>query len=150
MIVDNLNNCDKYAEMHKGFAESFDFLKKAVEENLPVGRYEIDGSNVFAFIQEYTSKTESLFEAHKNYIDIQFILSGIECMKVTDISKMNVSCQYDDEKDVMFFDDYEKASDLVIEEGEYGIFFPWDAHKPGLCYDNKPDSVKKIVVKVRV
>ena len=78
LIIDRLENSEKYINSHKGFAESFAFLKKAFSEDLPVGRYEIDGDNVFAFIQEYTSKTESAFETHKNYIDIQFVHSGVE------------------------------------------------------------------------
>ena len=146
MIIDRLENYEKYSNSHKGFAESFAFLQKAVAENLPVGRYEIDGDNIFAFIQEYTSKTESAFETHKNYIDIQFILSGAEVMKVCDISQLKISVPYTE--DVMFFEDNERASVIVIEEGEYGIFFPWDAHKPGLCFD-VPDKVKKVVVKVK-
>lgn len=88
MIIDRLENAHKYASTHKGFAESFAFLQKAVAENLPVGRYEIYGDNVFAFIQEYTSKTESSFETHKNFIDIQFVSSGVEVIEVADISKM--------------------------------------------------------------
>ena len=149
MIIDNLNNSHQYRKTHVGFAESFDFLKKAVEENLPVGRYEIDSDRVFAFIQEYTSKTDSSFEAHKNYIDIQFISEGTEVIYASDVSLLTVKQDYDAEKDIMLLDDCEKASIAVLKKGEYGIFFPWDAHKPGLCYDGKPGNVKKIVVKVR-
>lgn len=149
MIIDRLENSAKYLNSHKGFAESFAFLEKAVAENLPVGRYEIDGDNVFAFIQEYTSKLDSSFETHKNYIDIQFIVSGVEVMKATDISNLAVSVEYNPEKDVTFYEDYEKATVGVIEEGMYGIFFPWDAHKPGLAFDGNPAEVKKIVVKVK-
>lgn len=146
MIVDSLKNCDKYVSCHDGFDKAFTFLRRASEENLSVGRYEIDGDRVFAFIQEYTSKTESSFEAHKNYIDIQFILSGTEVMKVCDISQVKISVPYTE--DVMFFEDNERASVTVVEAGEYGIFFPWDAHKPGLCFDT-PEEVKKVVVKVK-
>ena len=146
MIVDSLKNCDKYVSCHDGFDKAFAFLRRASEENLSVGRYEIDGDRVFAFIQEYTSKTESSFEAHKNYIDIQFILSGTEVMKVCDISQVKISVPYTE--DVMFFEDNERASVTVVESGEYGIFFPWDAHKPGLCFDT-PEEVKKVVVKVK-
>lgn len=149
MIIDNLNNSHQYRETHKGFAESFDFLKKAVEENLPVGRYEIDSDRVFAFIQEYTSKTESSFEAHKNYIDIQFIVEGTEVIYASDISSLAVKEEYSAERDIMFLEDCEKASKAVLQKGEYGIFFSWDAHKPGLCYEGNPGNVKKIVVKVR-
>ena len=149
MIIDRLENSAKYADTHKGFAESFEFLKKAVAENLPVGRYEIDSDNVFAFIQEYTSKLDSSFETHRNYIDIQFIVSGIEVMKATDISNLKESVAYNPENDVAFYEDYEKATTGVIEEGMYGIFFPWDGHKPGLAFDGNPDTVKKVVVKVK-
>lgn len=149
MIIDSLKNSVQYREVHKGFAGAFDFLEKAIEQELPVGRYEIDGDRVFAFIQEYTSKTESSYEAHKNYIDIQFIVAGTEVIYAADISSMTVRDEYSTEKDIMFLEDYEKASKAVLTAGEYGIFFPHDAHKPGLCFDGKPDNVKKIVVKVR-
>lgn len=150
MIVDSIKNCEKYYGVHEGFDKSFDFIKKAVSENLPVGNYEIDGKKVFAFIQEYTTKQpeESAFEGHRNYIDIQYIVAGTEVMLVADISKMKESCDY--KEDIVFFEDYAKASTCVIEAGEYGIFFPWDTHKPGLCFEGEPDAVKKIVVKVKI
>lgn len=149
MISDALKNCSQYTSVHGGFKKAFDFISKAVNENLGEGRYEIDGDNVFAFIQCYNSKLDSMFEAHKNYIDIQFIVSGTEVMYATDIDNMTVKTEYLPERDVMFFEDFEKASMLVLSAGEYGIFFPWDAHKPGLCFDGECGEVKKIVVKVR-
>ncbi len=149
MIFDTLNNSHQYCNVHLGFAAGFDFLKKAVSENFPAGRYEIDGDRVFAFIQEYTSKEESSFEAHKNYIDIQFIVCGTEVIYAADLNKLSVKTEYSAEKDIMFLDDCDKASKLVLTDGEYGIFFPWDAHKPGLCLDGKTAEVKKIVVKVK-
>ena len=149
MIVDTLNNSKQYSNAHGGFSAGFDFIKKAVSENLPEGRYDIDGENVFAFIQEYTSKEDSSFEAHKNYIDIQFIVKGTEVIFAADLDKLSVKTEYCDERDVMFLNDYGKATKIILTDGEYGIFFPWDAHKPGLCLDGKPDTVKKIVVKVK-
>lgn len=151
MISDNLKNSHKYFEAHDGFEKSFEFIKKATEENLPVGRYEIDGDKVFAFIQEYTSNYEEngSYEGHRNYIDIQHILSGVEVIEVINIDKATVKTEYNAEKDIGFFEENQKAGKVVLEAGEYGIFFPWDIHKPGLCFEGKPDTVKKIVVKVR-
>lgn len=151
MISDALKNSFQYNTTHEGFEKSFAFLKKAAEENLPAGRYDIDGDRVFAFIQEYTTKAEheSAFEAHKNYIDIQCILKGTEVMYVKDTAELKVKTEYSPEKDIMFFEDYERASKLILQSGEYGVFFPWDAHKPGLCLDGVPGEVKKVVVKVR-
>lgn len=151
MIADNLKNCHKYYESHKGFDKAFEFIKKAAEENLPVGRYEIDGDNVFASVQEYTSNLEEngKFEGHRNYIDIQHILCGTEVMDVMDLSKARTKTAYDSSKDIEFFENNPMAGRLVLQEGEYAVFFPWDIHKPGLCFNGKPDSVRKIVVKVK-
>lgn len=151
MISDALKNSFQYNATHNGFDKSFAFLKKAVEEDLPAGRYDIDGDRVFAFIQQYTTKAEheSMFEAHKNYIDIQCIVNGTEVMYVKDAADMKLKVAYSSEKDIMFFEDVENAGKLILQNGEYGIFFPWDAHKPGLCLNGTPGEVKKIVVKVK-
>ncbi len=152
MIADTLKNCEKYFGAHDGFRKSFEFIRKAAEENLPVGRYEIDGEEIFAFIQEYTSNYEKdgKFEGHRKYIDIQHILSGIEVMDSINIAKATTLVEYDAQKDIGFFENNEKASRIVLEAGEYGIFFPSDIHRPGLCFEGKPGPVKKIVVKVKV
>ena len=70
-------------------------------------------------------------------------------MKATDISNLKETAPYNPERDVTFYEDYDKATVGVVEAGMYGIFFPWDAHKPGLAFDGNPDAVKKIVVKVK-
>ena len=56
MILDNINNCSMYSCMHKYFETAFDFIKKAVAENYAVGKYEIDGENLYASVQEYNTK----------------------------------------------------------------------------------------------
>ena len=149
MIADKLQNCELYYGSHKNFKAAFDFLKKAVSENLAPGKYELDGKDLYANIMEYDTKLVSKAEAHKNYIDIQFIVSGVEVMDFCDISKATPNTEYNAEKDVMFYTDCPKSGTCVIEAGEYAIFFPHDVHKPGMCFGN-PAAVKKIVVKVKV
>ena len=55
MIFDRIENCGNYAALGEKIQKGFDFIKKAVSENLPVGKYEIDGTNIFAMVQEYSS-----------------------------------------------------------------------------------------------
>ena len=152
MVFDNLKNCELYYGMHPRFREAFDFIKKAMTENLAVGKYEIDGRELWASVQEYTSKTPDVAkaEAHKNYIDIQFIVSGTEVIEGFDISKATPKSEYNDVKDVMFYEDYADAGKGILNENEYGIFFPHDVHKPGMCLGGAQATVKKIVVKVKV
>lgn len=152
MVFDNLKNCELYYGMHPRFHEAFDFIKRALEENLEVGKYEIDGKLLYASVQEYTSKLESeaKAEAHKNYIDIQFIIKGTEVIEGFDIGKAVARSDYNDVKDVMFYEDNANASKGVLSDNEYGIFFPHDVHKPGMCLNGNQGTVKKIVVKVKV
>lgn len=151
MIYDTLNNCDLYNEMHINFERAFDFIKKAVKDSLPVGKYEIDGDNLFANIQEYSTKLEEecQLEGHRKYIDIQYIVSGVEVMGVINKSKINSDVNYDENADVQFFLNSKKESKVVVEEGEYCIFMPSDIHKPGMAFDMEMSKVKKIVVKVK-
>ena len=152
MVFDNIKNCELYYSMHPRFKEAFDFVKKAIAENLAAGKYEIDGKELWASVQEYTSKLESeaKAEAHKNYIDIQYIVSGVEVIEGFDIDKATPKSEYNDVKDVMFYEDEANVTKGVLNADEYGIFFPRDVHKPGMCLDGKQDAVKKIVVKVKV
>lgn len=150
MIFDNMKNKELYYGVNEKFEEAFKFIEKAVAENLPVGKYEIDGQELYASIQEYNSKLpeNGKFEGHRNYIDIQYIISGIEAIEVVDISKAVLETEYNEAKDVELYNDNEKANRCVIEAGEYGIFFAHDIHKPGLAFDTS-SPVKKIVVKVK-
>lgn len=152
MVFDNLKNCELYYGMHPRFKEAFDFIKKALSENLAVGKYEIDGKELWASVQEYTSKleNEAKVEAHKNYIDIQFIVSGTEVIEGFDLQKATPKSEYNDVKDVMFYEDNSNSTKGILSENEYGIFFPNDVHKPGMCLNGNQTTVKKIVVKVKV
>ncbi len=152
MVFDNLKNCELYFGMHPRFCEAFDFIKKAIDDDLPAGKYEIDGKELWASVQEYTSKLyeDAKAEAHKNYIDIQFIVSGVEVIEGFDIAKATPKSEYNDVKDVMFYEDESNAAKGILTKDEYGIFFPHDVHKPGMCLNGNQDIVKKIVVKVKI
>jgi len=152
MIVDNLSNSKMYYGLSNKFEKAFDFIRKVAVENLPVGKYEIEGTDVYGLVQEYTSKTEEQgkFEGHRKYIDIQYIISGIEIIEVMDISKAKANTEYNDVKDIEFYDNNEKTGNVVLESGEYAILYPNDIHKPGMTFGNTPTTVRKIVVKVKI
>ena len=152
MVFDTLKNAALYASLHEKFEAAFAFIREATEKDLPVGKYEIDGKALYAMVQEYTPKApeDGKFEAHRNYIDIQYIISGIETMGDMDIAKAVPKSEYNPEKDVTFYYDSARAGYSVAESGEFCIFFPHDVHKPGLAYQGDKGTVRKIVVKVRV
>lgn len=152
MIFDNIKNCNLYYGVNEKFGKAFDFIKKAVSENYEVGKYEIDGKEIYAMVQNYDSKLKenARFEGHNNYIDIQYIVDGCELMGCVDISKATSKEEYNQEKDVKKYDSNDIASWCVTEKDEFCIFYPHDIHCPSVALDNTPSNIKKIVVKVRV
>ena len=151
MVFDSVKNCSLYYGLHKNFKKAFDFIVKAVKENFPTGKYEIDGANLYASIQEYLSFDfeTAQSEGHRNYIDIQFIVKGTERILVEDINFAKIKTDYDPVKDIEFYFDAQDANTVILTDGDFVVLFPHDIHKPSLTYKTK-EKVKKIVVKVKV
>ncbi|AQQ10088.1 Toxin-antitoxin biofilm protein TabA [Sedimentisphaera cyanobacteriorum] len=146
MIIDRLDQADSYYSMHPLFEKAFQFLNKPELADLSPGRYELEGSRLFCNIavESGRSKQESKLEAHKNYIDIQYVISGNEQMgwkKTSDCSL--VRQPYNPEKDVAFFKD-EPEKWETVSPGSFAVFFPEDAHAP-LVSDGE---IHKAVVKI--
>lgn len=147
MIIDVLNNSEKYIALHKDFKLVFDYLKNNDLKEMACGSYKLRGDDVFFNLQEYETKTVQKLEAHKKYIDIQVVISGSEDMGYTDISNTEVSEEYNEEKDVMFLKGEVKT--LRAENKNFLIFYPNDAHMPALAV-NEPQTVKKAIFKIKV
>lgn len=149
MVFDCLKNCEQYYSLHPLFEKAFDFIKKAEKEQLPVGKYELEGKALYAMVQEYDSKVPEAArnEGHRNYIDIQYVCSGEEVIEVEDIAKVVSKVEYNPEKDVEFYENAPKAVRCVLGDEDYAILFPHDIHRPGLTFE-KTVPVRKVVVKV--
>lgn len=140
-----------YFKYKERWDKAFTFLKSNDLSKLEIKRYEIDGDNVFAPVSEYLSKNEedARYEAHKKYIDIQYVISGVEQMSVAPMSALDsITVPYDPAKEVEFMTVKESSHSKATPE-RFFIFFPSDIHRPGLKIGENA-MVKKIVVKVKV
>ncbi len=151
MIFDKIENLRNYRGLSKGLDTAFDYLLNTDLIKLSLGKHTIDGELVFAVCMEYETKEKTLSknEAHRKYIDVQYVISGQEKMFVSEISELKVSESYDEEKDVIF---YEQKCDCTLTalRNNFAVFFPEDAHMPGLNVNDNSSLVKKVVVKVHV
>jgi len=148
MILDTLENSGLYESIHPRFKQAFDFLHAADLINLPIGRIELDGSNLFVSVVEINGKTAGMtcMETHQLYIDIQVPVTAPETMGWLAGSGLKIKSEdYNPEKDIAFFAD--KASNfIVVKPFEFAVFFPEDGHQPGIAEGRH----KKIIVKVLV
>lgn len=151
MILDTLTNWHLYTDESSPLGRGFRFLQKEFDPNSPDGRIDIEGDRIFALVQGYNTRQpqDCRFEAHRKHIDIQYVYDGAEIMGWAPIGALQVSEPYMDERDVMFFHTPARFSTLEVYKGQFGVFFPGDAHQPSVRLDGY-DSVRKVVIKVRV
>jgi YhcH/YjgK/YiaL family protein len=131
--------------------KAFAFLKDKDLKTLEVKRHDIDGDNLYVIVSEYTTKNpqDARYEAHKKYIDIQYVITGKELIGFCPITlKDKVLQEYDPAKDIEFFS-VKKESTGQANPSKFFIFFPEDAHMPSLK-DGNNSQVKKAVVKLKI
>jgi len=150
MIIDKIENAGDYGSISDKLMAGFDFLLNNKLEELPDGKHSIDGNSIYVLLSTYVTQkeTEKLFEAHKKYIDIQYIISGRETIYWSLIENLTSKGEYSEQKDIVFLEG-ENITGLPMIKNNFCIFFPQDAHKPG-CILGKAEKVKKVVVKVLI
>ena len=149
MIIDDLANTALYEKLHPLFPQAFAHLRKlAAQEDLPDGRIELDGERIHAGMTRRDGKPadEARVEAHRRYIDIQYVVDGADRIGWMPVSDCHQPEGYNDEKDVEFYAD---RPDLWFDlaAGQFAVFFPHDAHAP-MANEGRP--IVKIVIKVAV
>ena len=148
IIINQLQHAERYFKMHPEFEKAFTFLRRDDLAELPAERYEIDGDRLFCMISKGPgrSRAEAKLEAHRKYIDIQYVIAGTDEMgwKPTADCKV-IDTNYDADKDIMFFKD-QPDSWTPVPAGSFVIFFPQDAHAPLVSKGEIHKAVLKVAV----
>lgn len=148
--VNKRNFAVYYHKNPRHWDQAFHFLKTANLKELPLGKQELEGVHLFVIVQEYIGKQkpDALYEAHKKYVDIQYVIEGEEIMGLTTLDKVTVKEPYNEEKDIAFYN-YDGGDYLKATTENFFLFFPEDVHRPSITTGDSV-LIKKIVVKVRV
>ena len=148
MIYDRLENLETYTAISERLAKGLRLLKDTDFSTLEPGRHEADGDELYFMVQSYQSKKiNDTPEAHKKYIDIQYILEGEELIGVGGLSDMTEVVADEPESDYRLY--HGPLSHVKLGKGYFAVFFPQDAHAPGIAVD-VPAPVRKVVVKVLI
>lgn len=148
MILDTLENYQRYVALNERIAKGFDYLRQTDLANLAVGKHEIEGESLFAIVQEYTTKVldDCVLEGHKRYIDIQYIVLGEEFMGISNQTDLPI-IEENESLDYTFYDG--DVSFVLVQKGMFAVFFPGDLHQTCIQTHAMAD-VKKVVIKVLV
>lgn len=152
MIFDRLDRITQYRTLSPNLRTAIDWLAGRDLRAMELVKTEVSGTDVFAIPQSYETKAASAakWESHRRYIDIQIMVDGSERMDVADLATMSDATAYDETKDVILFSGTSATSlPLVVNAGQFAVFFPHDAHRPTVAVD-APTTIRKVVLKVAV
>ena len=151
MILDHLDNIEKYASLHPLFAQAIAYIKSTDLNNIEIGKYDIaDGLKaIFSDKNGVTAaESDAKFECHNKNIDIQICIRGKETIGW----KSRGTCihpkgEYNPEKDVSFYAD---APDMYfgLTNNQFVIFYPEDVHSPMINVNDQ--AIRKLVIKVKI
>ena len=149
MIYDKLINMGLYKGMNKNLDTAIDFILSHDLNELPMGKTVIDGDNVYINIMDAKAQPveERAYEIHKNYMDIQMDLVGIERIDTGDCTRMTPG-EYNETKDVA----KATAEDLagcIIGPENFIVCMPNEPHKPNIAVTDDV-VLKKAVCKVHI
>lgn len=147
MILDHLSQAHRYLAINSHFPRAFEFLRRSDLADLEPGRHEIDGDDLYAVVVKAAGqpKDQAKLEAHRKYIDIQFIVAGLDEMGWRNTASCkNIDEPFDTACDAAIFTD-PVSSWVTVQSEHFAVFFPEDAHAPG----TGPGEFHKVVLKVR-
>lgn len=149
-VIDVIAWKKHYQTYPERWEQAFGYLCRTNLDSLPLGRIDLS-DDVYITVSKYQTKEpiDALYEAHKKYIDVQYLISGSEYIGLQrDATLLNEVRSYNEENDIAFYTsergDFRKAT-----PENFFIFFPQDAHRP-CVKDTESANVKKLVVKIKV
>ena len=139
-----------YHKNMRHWDQAFKFLNTANLKEMPLGKQVLEGAHLFVSVDDYTTKDKSktLYESHKKYIDIQYVIEGEELMGLTTLDKVKVTEPYNEENDIIFYE-FDGGEYIKATPKNFVVFFPEDVHRPVMKV-NENSRVKKIVVKIMI
>lgn len=126
-------------------------VMKTLNTNSPLGKIEISGNDFYYTVMETDVHplSEIKFEMHKKYIDIHYLIRGIEAIGVYNGKRLGITVPYVEESDCAFCKDGDIMSTIVLEKGDFCIIFPYEAHKPSGMW-KEFGKIKKAVFKIKI
>lgn len=149
MVYDKIDNLETYKGLSEDIYAGLKFLQQA-QPDIENGVLVIN-PRVKSIVSEYETKAvnENGYEAHRRFIDIQYLLKGREKNCCLPVEKLKETKAYSEEKDAAFYEAEVPAQELMLGDGYFAIYWPQDGHMPCLCVGGV-EMVKKIVVKVEI
>ncbi|NQT58097.1 MAG: YhcH/YjgK/YiaL family protein [Bacteroidetes bacterium] len=150
MVYDRIDNLKTYKGLFPLILGLDGFISRNNLAALDDGEHEIVGKDLLVRVMEYETVAEdaSVYECHRDYLDLHLILKGREGISCLVNDKLSINREYNKEEDTILFEGNEGKKHHLIP-GDFLLLFPHEAHLPGLSVNNVSEKVRKAVFKIR-
>lgn len=146
MIVCPWKELGRYQSIIPGLEEAMNLVANL--ESMESATYPLSNGGKIMVQQGTTKAAETQqIEAHRNYLDIQYIVEGQEVVGWAPVETLTPAGEYNSVKDKAMYTGH--CDYMTIAAGHCYVVYPEDGHMPGAHLD-APNDFKKIVVKLKV
>ncbi len=132
MILGNLNDSERIESLHPLFGKLFAYIKNNDLLNMPLGRIEVQGDELFInnVEPELRAREEQVIEVHRDYIDVHVPLNGPEIIGWSPLCDLKEESQaYDKAGDCALYTD-RPSTYVTVYPGQFLLVYPEDGHAP--------------------
>ena len=149
MVFGNIRDLKDFGYLEENVRKCFDYAREHDLLSYEKGSHPIDGDELFVNIVEYETTTPEnrFWEAHRQYLDLHFMLRGPEQIDVNFIDNM-------EQKEFVEKDDFlplegDPNSHVVLNAGDFLLCYPADAHRTAVQV-GAPATIKTAIFKIRI
>lgn len=149
MVFGNIRDLKDFGYLEENVRKCFDYAREHDLLSYEKGSHPIDGDELFVNIVEYETTTPEnrFWEAHRQYLDLHFMLRGPEQIDVNFIDNM-------EQKEFVEKDDFlplegDPNSHVILNAGDFLLCYPADAHRTAVQV-GAPATIKKAIFKIRI
>ena len=115
-------------------------------KTIACGRYDVNDKVCANIFESETAEDSGVFEMHKEYIDIHYLIEGKENIKYDTTDDCEILSEYDKAEDYQLFK--VKTDNIAgVECGGFAVFLTGEKHNPCIA-NGQACKVKKAVFKV--
>ena len=146
MIVCPWKDLGRYAPIIPGLEEAMKVVAE-MDDLTPRTVALSDGNKILVQAGPTKPWEGAELEAHRDYLDIQYIVKGQEVVGWAPVETLTLSGEFNTAKDKGMYSGLNDT--MLIREGYCYVVYPEDAHAPGKHID-QPGEFVKLVVKLKV
>ena len=151
MVLSKLNGRDDFSAYPPRVRRALEWLRSVDAMAVPLGRTELepDGATFVNAMDMTTRPYEGSYpEVHRRYIDLFYWPEGGERVGWAPFLGTEPVHTANPDGDLWLLEDSVDEQIVTGRAGDFALFFPWDAHRPGLYLGEGPATSRKLVVKI--